>query len=46
MKRVDGMKEVFNKRGRGRPRKTKWNILGYDMSYKGLKKDIVISRDD
>jgi len=36
VRRVDGMEQVFNKRGRGRPRKTWWETLRFDINYMGL----------
>jgi len=43
---MDEIEQVLSKRGRGKPRKTWWRILRYHMSYKGLKEDIRIVRND
>ena len=41
MKRVDKIEQVSTKRGKGRIRKTWWEILQYDISYVGLTKDML-----
>ena len=42
LKRVDGIKEIFSKRNKERPRKTWWKTLRH---YYGHTKDIAIDRN-
>jgi len=43
MWRVDGMIEIFNKNGRGKPTKIWWETFDYDMNYMGCTRNMAIN---